>query len=262
MIISYFDESGDDGWPSFSSPLFVLTNVYMPSTHWRKNHEQFDTFRSALKENYDWPKKREIHFQKFLTDKNPYHGIYEPALRREISFKIVEAIAQLDIRIINTVIDKTAIKRSDYNVLENAFKYNVQRLETHVRAMNNHKHFLIITDEGRLGKMRMVTRKMSRFNYLPSKFGGSYRDDLKTMIEDPLPKNSSESHFIQIADVVSFWIYLFACRHLSKKEVEWANRVKRVFSEGDEIKALEMLKPVFNTKASNTNEFGIVQYPR
>lgn len=262
MIISYFDEAGDDGWPVYSSPLFVFTNVYMPSTHWRKNYERFDAFRSELKAAYNWPKNREIHFQKFLTDKNPYHGLYSPETRKEISYRIIEAIAQLDIRIINTVIDKTSIKSKDYDVLENAFKYNVQRLDTHVRKMKQHEHFLIITDEGRLGKMRSVTRKMSRFNYVQSNYGGSYRNDLKTMIEDPLPKNSSESHFIQIADIVSFWVYLYACHNLAKEQIEWANRIKRVFEKGDEIKALEGLKPVLNVKANAKNKYGIVHYPR
>ena len=262
MIISYFDETGDDGWPKFSSKLFVLTNVYMPSTHWSKNYKQFDQFKAELKKEYNWPKKREIHFQKFLTDKDPYHALYDHETRRRISFKIAEAIAKLDIRIINSVIDKTRISRQSYNVLENAFKYNVQRLETHVRKIENHKHFLIITDEGRLSKMRSVTRKMNRFNFIPSQFGGSYRDDLKAMIEDPLPKDSAESHFIQIADVVSFWVYLYACEHLVNENVPWANRVKRVLGQGDEIQALEILKPVLNVKASGKNKYGIVHYPK
>lgn len=262
MVISYFDETGDDGWPKYSSKLFVLTNVYMPSTHWKKNYEQWDQFRSILKKEYGWPKKREIHFQKFLTDKDPYHGIYNHAERYEISFKIVEAISKLKIRIINTVIDKTRIVKRDYQVLEKAFAYNVQRLEMHVRKLEHHEHFLIITDEGRLSKMRSVTRKMNRFNFIPSRYGGTYRDDLKTMIEDPLPKNSAESHFIQIADVVSFVIYLYACNHMAKGSIPWANRVKRVLQEGDEEKALEILKPVLNLKASGKNNYGIVHYPK
>lgn len=262
MVISYFDETGDDGWPKYSSKLFVLTNVYMSSTQWKKNYKDWDQFRSVLKEKYGWPKNREIHFQKFLTDKDPYHGLYTHSTRREISFEIIKCIAKLKIRIINTVIDKTRISKNDYDVLERAFAYNVQRLETHVRSLKNHEHFLIITDEGRLGKMRKVTRKMNRFNFIPSRYGGSYRDDLKTMIEDPLPKNSAESHFIQIADVVSFIIYLYASNHLTKDPIPWANRVKRVLKEGDATDALNVLKSVLNFKASKGNEFGIVHYPK
>jgi hypothetical protein len=234
----------------------------MPSTHWSKNYYQFDQFRAELKEKYNWPKKREIHFQKFLTDKDPYHALYDHGTRRKISFKIAEAIARLDIRIIKSVIDKTRITWENYNVLENAFKYNVQRLETDVRKIENHEHFLIITDEGRLSKMRGITRKMNKYNPIPSQFGGSHRDELKAMIEDPLPKDSAESHFIQIADVVSFWVYLYACEHLAKVTVPWANRVKRVLEDGDEMEALEILKPVLNRKASNKNEYGIVHYPK
>lgn len=28
MYIAYYDESGDDGFPAYSSPLFVLTALY------------------------------------------------------------------------------------------------------------------------------------------------------------------------------------------------------------------------------------------
>jgi len=107
-----------------------------------------------------------------------------------------------------------------------------------------------------------VTRKMNRFNFIPSNYGGTYRDDLKTMIEDPLPKNSAESHFIQIADVVSFVVYLYASNYLTREPIAWANRVKKVLKEGDETDALNILKSVLNLKASKGNEFGIVHYPK
>ncbi len=234
----------------------------MPSTHWQKNFNQFEAFRKALKEKWNWPKSREIHFQKFLTDKDPYHRQYSATERKEIGFEITQAITTLDIRIISTVIDKSKIKPLDYNVLDKALTYNIQRLENDMRTIQNHQHFLIITDEGRVGKMRATSRRMVRFNYIPSQFGGNYRDEIKAMIEDPLPKDSSESHFIQIADVVSTWVYLYAASKLCHEKVPWANRVKNVLEEKDAVQALEILKPKLNLKASKTNEYGIVCYPK
>lgn len=53
---------------------------------------------------------------------------------------------------------------------------------------------MIISDEGRVSKMRDTARMLQRINYIPSQFNyASYQKEIKTLIEDPLPKNSKES---------------------------------------------------------------------
>lgn len=48
MFISYFDESGDDGYPVYSSELFVLSCLYMHETHWKENLQIVQAFRLLL----------------------------------------------------------------------------------------------------------------------------------------------------------------------------------------------------------------------
>ena len=85
MYISYFDESGDEGYPG-SSPLFVLTSLYMHYEHWKENYECIINFRRKIKAKYGMPVKQEFHTKEFITDKNPYHGIYSPLERKKILF--------------------------------------------------------------------------------------------------------------------------------------------------------------------------------
>lgn len=66
MYISYFDESGDDGYPLTSSELFVLTSVYIHEMFWKTNHEKIKSGRRELKECYGLPVKMEFHTKQFF----------------------------------------------------------------------------------------------------------------------------------------------------------------------------------------------------
>ncbi|MFQ5632874.1 MAG: DUF3800 domain-containing protein [bacterium] len=61
MYIAYYDESGDDGYPAYSSPLFVLTSVYLHHLNWKDIYADIYAFRKFLKEQYGVPVKYELH---------------------------------------------------------------------------------------------------------------------------------------------------------------------------------------------------------
>lgn len=263
MYIAYFDECGDDGYPEYSSELFILTSVYFHHLYWKKGFELIHQFRKNLRDRYGFPVKTEFHTREFVTNKDPYHGKYTSSVRREILFAFCELVPQLEISVVNVVIDKSKIKTKDYNVLENALKYNVQRIENDLNKKKGEDRFIIITDEGRVSKMRATTRAIQKFNFIPSNFSNSaYRRDIGRLIEDPLPKPSSESYFIQLADTISFVVSLYSKRQMCSPAVPWAKRVRDVLQDGDEILLMEKIKPRLNTKASRSNSFGIVCYPK
>jgi hypothetical protein len=110
--------------------------------------------------------------------------------------------------------------------------------------------------------MRETSRAIQRINYIPSRiYSEPYRKEIARLIEDPLPKPSSESYFIQIADMISFLVSLFAKQHLCNPVLSWGNRVVGVLSPGDEVALLDILKPRFNPRASRS-PYGIVNYPK
>lgn len=260
MYISYFDEAGDDGFPETSSPIFVLSSLYMDHNEWKNNFEQIRQFKRKLKDDYGMPVKEEFHTTKFLTDKNPYHGQYENKIRKEILYLYFNLISSLSLKIINVVIDKSRFTSPGYPILEKALTYNVQRIENDLSVIS--KKYLIITDEGRLGKMRKQIRKIQRINFIPSKFNQyQYRKEISNLIEDPLSKESSESYFIQLADAVATIVYLYSLQNLCKEKLEWANRVKKVLSYGNEIELLQIIENNLNLAASSIR-FGLVCYPR
>ncbi len=263
MYISYFDESGDDGYPKYSSELFVLCSMYMHETFWKDNYQRIHEFRKSLKTEYGFPIKEEFHTKEFITNKNPYHGKYETEKRRRILKLFCQLIANLNVKCVITVIDKTRISRSNYDVMKNALTYNVQRIENDLNHKTSADRFLIISDEGRLSKMRETTRLIQKYNPTPNSFGNGYLNKtIQLLIEDPLPKNSKESYFIQLVDVLAFVASLYVKKNMCNPIVEWGNRVSEVLKIGDELELMEILKPSLNLSASRKNVYGIVFYPK
>jgi hypothetical protein len=263
MYLAYFDESGDDGFPLYSSPLFILSAVYFNNASWKENYLKLLKFRKKLKADHNFPVKLEFHTRQFIQNKKPYHGLYSDAIRKQILEELATFIGSLDLKIINVAINKEKVTTAQYNVLENAFKYSIQRIENDMKYSLIKKQYIIITDEGRVGKMTRTSRAIQRINYIPSNFSSSsYREEIKYLIEDPLPKKSQNSYFIQISDFVSYIVNLYIQRHYCNPQKTWPRRVTNVLNYGDEIALLDRIKPVLNTKASKTDKYGVVCYPK
>jgi len=263
MRIVYFDESGDDGFPSYSSPLFGLTSIYMHYLSWKENYEAVLDFRKRLKTDFNFPVKLEFHTKYFLLDKNPYKDLnLKNDEKKEIVSLFCQLISELNLKVINTVIIKERLANPKFEVLNTALTYSIQRIENDLESGSNpNSRFMIITDPGRVGKMRKTTRKIQRINFIPSKYYTSnYRKEIKYLIEDPLPKDSKQSYFIQISDLISYLVTLFTIRNFDIAELP--NRLKS-YTRFSEIKNwLNILKPVFNLKATRSNEYGIVYHPK
>ncbi|HPF34887.1 MAG TPA: DUF3800 domain-containing protein [Candidatus Krumholzibacteria bacterium] len=262
MHIAYYDESGDDGYPEFSSPLFVLTTCYLHYGNWQEAVDRCTGFRRYLKDTYGLPVKFEIHTRPLLLNKRPYRAL---GLATEQRISIVSdacrLIAHLPLRIINVAIIKRNISGNDYGVLDRAFTYSIQRIENDLDPTRNpERRFLIITDPGRLGIMRKTARRVRKFNYIPSRFGSAYRQEIRTLIEDPLPKDSKESHFIQICDLVSYIVYLYGLQ--TRLNQTLSNRMPSEV-DTDQIRSwLEILLPSLNTLAAADDPYGVRFSPK
>lgn len=148
-----------------------------------------------------------------------------------------------------------------YPVLDRALTYSVQRIENDLKKVDPAKRFMIITDPGREGKMRKTTRKIQKINFIPSKFNPEgYRQEIKSLIEDPLPKESKESYFIQLSDLVSYLVYLYGIQELLKQA--FPSRLP-VLVDIVKVKSwLDIMKDSLNLEASGTNVYGIVISPK
>lgn len=260
MHLVYYDESGDDGFPAAASSHFVLAGLYCPAGDWRENFNIIHDFRRQLAKEGLLPFDLEIHTRELILNKKPYAPLRIPdSTRIEILDRFCQIISQLSARAVITVVIKPWIRANRFDVLDKALSYSIQRIENDLRSSSQNR-FLIITDQGRVGKMRSTARRMQRINYLPSQFGpDSYRREIRHLIEDPLPKDSRESHFIQVADFLAYAAYLH-----TGISTETGNFPRRAPAELDFARLenwLNILKPVLNERASRTHPHGFVIIP-
>ncbi|MEW6412050.1 MAG: DUF3800 domain-containing protein [Candidatus Zixiibacteriota bacterium] len=263
MRLAYYDEAGDDGYPTFSSNYFVLTALYLHYLHWEETLDQLLSFRKQLRSQYGLPLKVDFHTTHFLKKKKPFTGYgLSNQDRLDIISAYCDIISSLKVKIINVCIVKKKIIKSDYQILDKALTFSIQRIHNDLKPKDNpESKFMIITDEGRHGKMRKTSRRMRRINYVPSRFGGAPQPiDIKTLIEDPLPKNSEQSYFVQSADLVSLIIYLYACYSQGTANVI-ASRISGYVKRSNVLDWMDRLKPSLNTFASRTDPYGVYFHP-
>lgn len=263
MYIAYYDESGDDGFPETSSPLFVLTALYLEHQAWQQVFGRIVEFRRQMKASFRLPVRMEMHAREFLLNKNPYRALgMRDSERVAVIGHFCQLIASLDVRIINVAIIKGRIRSQSYDVLDWALKLSVQRLENDLlSAPTQNDKFLMITDPGRVGKMRSTTRRLQRFNPIPSKIhpGTSYRREITTMIEDPLPKDSKESYFIQLTDLVSYVVYLHAATETGA--ASYPRRLQGFVSASTVENWIAILRERLNLDAAREDPYGIKYHP-
>ena len=78
--------------------------------------------------------------------------------------------------------NKKNITYEKYDVLDKTLNYNVQRIENDIRSIDQSGKFMIITDEGRVPMMTRTTRKMQKYNYIPSKFNPQpYKSEIQKL---------------------------------------------------------------------------------
>ena len=245
----YCDETGDDGKNTLSSDIFVLTSIYMPSESWNENYKRIKDLRKDWKDKYGFHVTEEMHTKQFLTDKDPYRNYgWTIKQKQEMLKDYTLLIASLDIKIINTIIDKTKITTEEYNVLENALTYSVQRIENDSAGNWN---YIIISDKGRISPMRKTARAIRMINR-----------PIKYLLEDVLEKDSKESYYIQICDFVSYFVHLlYTVKYLKKEKPK---RVSRLIDDRFVGSVMATLKEagVLNLKANSANEYGLVIYPK
>ena len=218
--------------------------------------------RALLKEKYGFHSTVEMHTKNFLTDKNPYRDYgWSKDQKQEILVAFTKCIAeQMEFSTVNVIIDKTKITEPNYNILQRALTYNIQRIENTCKGEWN---YIIITDKGRIAPMRKTARAIRAFNPIQSHFTTEFvNQPITGLIEDILEKDSAESYFIQICDFISYFTHLYFKCVMNHNSLP--SRVANVIDLQFVSRVMVTLKYYgrLNLNASKTNEYGLVIYPK
>ncbi|MDS1142417.1 DUF3800 domain-containing protein [Pusillimonas sp. SM2304] len=205
MYFAYFDESGDSGFEGSPTNTFTLAAVLIHDSNWLSALDQSIAFRRYLKERFHFAPRDEIKASWLIHNKGPFRktGLsyparmqaYKAAMRFQRKAGVFETFA--------VIIVKDRIKKRDRDVREIAWQYAIQRLERFGTAKKD--NIMICPDEGHGDLIKKQLRAMRRFHHVASAFGGgTLNRAAQNIVEDPFEKRSTESYFVQWADLNAY----------------------------------------------------------
>lgn len=248
MYIMYVDESGDPGIAKYNSKHFILSGVIVHQDEWQNILDRMKTFRSLLYTSYSFNKRTELHAKELIRfNKNKDYSKIRKSDRMRIyqecctNFPIIFQKC----KIINIAFHKETFSEStDFQLL--AWERLITRYDTYLKKVGKDKG-IIISDDTDNVKIKAILRKLRIYNPISSKYYNSYYNPvIENVIEDIIPRDSKDSYFVQVADMI--------CHSLYRKEYPKTSLKKfRLESQFDKFKPLLLLE------ASNYDELGIVR---
>lgn len=225
MYFLYADESGDVGLVNSPTRYFCLSGFVVHELRWHETLESIIDFRKYLKTKYGLKLREEIHAAHFLHRPRDLQRIPK-SMRLRLLRDVVDFQSNLpDISIMNVVVDKKN-KQPGTDIFEIAWTTLVQRFHNTL----SHKNFpgpqnpddrgILVVDRTDEVKLRNMTRRMRRYNPVPSLFGGgSLAVPISTLVEDAVHRDSLHSYFIQLADVNAYFLYqkFDGCSYVKRK---------------------------------------------
>ena len=214
MYLMYVDESGDCGMVNSPSRHFLLSGLIIHQSYWRCYLDRLIAFRRRMKAVYGLYMREEIHARAFIQ-KPGTSLIHIPRHNRLAILRgLADEMASLEnVDLIHVVVDKMH-KHATYDVFTIAWTTLIQRFENTLRH-NNFKGppddaGIIFPDNTDNKKLQSLLRRLRRFNPIPNlpAFGTGYRNlTLSKIVEDPNFRDSSDSYFVQCADLSAYLLY-------------------------------------------------------
>ncbi len=220
----YIDESGDVGIENSPTNYFVLSAFVIHEESWLDILDDLIEFRRYLKQRYGLKMKEEIHASEFVNGRVNLFAEIPKNDRIDLLKKCLKWLdGRTDLSIISIRCDKQKTARISKNdVFEFTWRALIQRFENTLSHKNFpggniHDKGIIVADNTDGGKLTVLLRKMRRMNYIPNSNSRNMR--LRAVIEDPIMRDSANSYFHQMIDVVAFFARQFyePNRHIRKK---------------------------------------------
>lgn len=203
MLLAYTDESGDAGSKPGSSLTYTVGCVLVSASDWPEAFNGLLAFRRSLREQFRIPMRTELKSTYLVGGGGPLRSLnLTPAQRQRIFRDHLALIGALRMRAFAVVVDKRSpTLRTPPDQL--AWETIMERLERTTK--DDQSPFALIHDNGNNDLVRKVARKARRRITAGSLYGaGQITLAAQRFIDDPVPRDSSQSYMIQLADLVAY----------------------------------------------------------
>jgi hypothetical protein len=224
MYLLYVDESGDVGLAGSPSRYFALSGFVVHELRWHETLESIIKFRQDVRATYGLKLREEIHAGHFIHKPKEVARIPK-SMRLRLLRDALDFQSMLpDVSILNVVVDKRG-KPPAFDVFEAAWVTLIQRFHNTISyknfpgPQNADDRGLLVVDQTEERKLRGISRRMRRYNPVPSIYGGARLMPITTLVEDAVHRNSLHSYFIQLADVNAYFLYqrFDPCSYVKRK---------------------------------------------
>ncbi len=202
--MAYVDESGDKGLQGSRS--FALAAVLLTAAQWPGVFDELIDFRRFLRRTVRLPVRAEVKANHIIGNRGAFRSLgLSEATRYRIYRMHMRLQPKLDLQTFAVVIDKAESARR-YPLTdprEIAWEWLFQRIERYSTKSNT--PILVLHDEGETLMVRRLARKARRAGVAGSAFGtGVLRRPARLLVDDPVPRNSSQSYLLQLADLAAY----------------------------------------------------------
>lgn len=202
----YIDETGDVGDPSLSgaSACFALGCVILDLDAWSTSFDRMQAFRRDLRDSFGIPVRAELKANYLTRGSGPLRRLgLAPSQRQYIYRRHLSVLQEVGAEVFAVVLDKQKSGYIGQTCFDKTWEMVIQRLDR--MTQYEHRTTLITHDEGDADRVRKHVRRSRR--YLTAGQiggGGSLSFQATGLLEDPIPRDSSQSYLIQSADLVAY----------------------------------------------------------
>lgn len=244
VYICYFDESGFKGQPhpkQKHANWFVLNCIMIEESDWATVLDALVQLRRQLRDDFGVLPRVELKGRHFRSGLGAFSGLNTSRkTRMEIYKSIMNYQSTLPIHTFSIAVRKRGALDMGWNdPMYCAWNFALNRL--HIRYSNIDEWCSIYPDDGHAELIRRCIRSMRRHNVVPKRYGpGTFRLRTERILEDPSNRKSTDSYFVQLADINAY------ASHRSKY-VEPISKMNadiwdELATEFDDVRVLEINK--------------------
>jgi hypothetical protein len=186
---------------------YSLGCVLLEAARWPATFDELIAHRRFLKANFGIPVRAEIKANYLLRNGGPH--LSQNPLSEGARYRVYRGFMRLHQKLgLNTfgvVVKKDVMKQRGMTAdpREVGWEWMLQRLERF--STKGTTPLLIVHDEGDTLLIRKAARKARRAGTAGSAFGtGTLKVPARFFVDDPVPRQSNQSYFVQLADLVAY----------------------------------------------------------
>jgi hypothetical protein len=169
--------------------------------------DQIISFRRFLRDQFGLQMREELKAGYLIHNSGPFEHLgLSTAARMRIFRMALRLQPKLGLETFAIVVDKDEMvrqKMTSQGAQKKAWQLAYERLERYTSA--KHDTCMVFPDEGVYDMIRALLREKRRISYVPSRFGTApLSRPASFILEDPSVRRSSESYFVQLADLNAY----------------------------------------------------------